>query len=281
MLLFRIAVGHGSIESWLLRLSKELSLTNFLKMIFCHTRGFSLNFFHAGRPSGMILSHKFSFFTDSHFPTEAKKASREFSEICLSQAGCGLITRALFCVFQDVLFHKERVAVMVYKVVKETIKAKLALLPGKLCYKTKTGVLVCALGTVSFARVRNSAVRGPFLTCLLHLLLTNLLSSIKADSSDNFPPGHGGHLNMQFYYCTRSLMQSHVDPDVFPQSWTCHSCNQSNQKDANIFPVAFQCLQFLQENWKMGFKKYMCITCTFFMGSATLSHALVILFKKK
>lgn len=75
-------------------------------------------------------------------------------------------------------------------------------------------------------------------------------------------------------------MQPYVDPDVFHQSWTCHSCNQSNQKDADIFPVAFQCLQIFRQNWKKGCKKYMYITCTFFMYSVTWSYALFILFKK-
>lgn len=114
----------------------------------------------------MILSHKSSFFTDCHFPTEAKKASREFSQICLSQAGCELITNALLRVFQDVLFHKECVAVMGYNIVKETIRAKLVLLSGKLCYETKTGVLVCALVRVSFPRGEelNSQRSFPYLS---------------------------------------------------------------------------------------------------------------------
>lgn len=110
----------------------------------------------------MILSHKSSFFTDCHFPTEAIKASREFSQICLSQAGCELIPSVLLCVFQDALFHKESVAVMEYNTVKETIWAKLALLSGKLCYKTKMGVLVCALVRVSFSRGEELNCQGSF-----------------------------------------------------------------------------------------------------------------------
>lgn len=110
----------------------------------------------------MILSHKSSFFTDCRFPTEAKKASREFSQICLSQAGCKLITSALLCVFQDVLLHKESVAVMEYSIVKETIWAKLVLLSGKLCFQTKMGVMVCALVRVSFPRGEELSCHGSF-----------------------------------------------------------------------------------------------------------------------
>lgn len=92
------------------------------------------------------------------------------------------------------MFHKESVAVMEYNTVKETIWAKLVLLSGKLCYQTKTGILVGALVRVSFPRGEESAVRGPFLICLLPLLLPNLLNSIKAGSSDDFPPGPSVHL---------------------------------------------------------------------------------------
>lgn len=144
-MLFRIAapVGHGSIESWLPRLSEELSLMNFLKMMFCHGRGFSLRiFFRAGRPSDMILSHKSSFFTDCRFPTEAKKSIQRIQSNLSLPGSCELITNALLCVVQDVLLHKESVAVMGYNIVKETIWAKLVLLSGKLCYQTKAGVLV-------------------------------------------------------------------------------------------------------------------------------------------
>lgn len=79
-------------------------------------------------------------------------------------------------------------------------------------------------------------------------------------------------------------MQPYVDPDVFHQSQTCHSCNQSNQKDADIFPVTFQCLHFLQENRKKHVKKYMYITCTFFLhvlcAFKFLGYVLFILLKK-
>lgn len=64
------------------------------------------------------------------------------------------------------MFHKECVAVMGYNIVKETIRAKLALLSGKLCYETKTGVLVCALVRVSFPRGEelNSQRSFPYLS---------------------------------------------------------------------------------------------------------------------
>lgn len=76
-------------------------------------------------------------------------------------------------------------------------------------------------------------------------------------------------------------MQSYVDPDVFPQSWTCHSCNQINQKMPNFSLLLSSAYSFFfQENWKKGFKQYMYITCIFLIY-CYLSYALFILFFKK
>lgn len=173
--------------------------------VLTHWRFFSELLFHTGRPSDMTFSHKGFLFTDSHFPTEAKKyPENSQSDLSLpdwlwAHHQCIHISVKLFNllhVFEYVLFHEESVAVNTGYVidVKENRRVKLALPLGKLCYKAKTGVLVCGLVRFSSPRGKELSSQRSFPYLSSSSAADKPIELYKAASSDNFPPGHTVHL---------------------------------------------------------------------------------------